>query len=69
MSMQGFNLRQLSKHTIYVCSYFELFILVELQKTVGLPSSMLIFAGSASLIVVVYVLAQSFLFGHIKYFL
>jgi len=41
-----------------------------LQQTMRLPSLMPIFAGNAFYAVVVYVLAQSFLFGHTKsYFL
>jgi len=51
-------------------SCFELFTLVELQQTMGLPSLSPIFAGNASCTVVVYFLAQLFLFSHVKsYFL
>jgi len=32
-----------------LCSCFELFILVGLQQTIGLPSLMPLFAGNASL--------------------
>ena len=54
------------------CSCFELFILVGLQQTMGLllPSLMSIFTGSIVFALVVFSIAQSFLFGHIQsYFL
>jgi len=66
MSMHAFNLFESSNHTIMFCSCFELFVSVGFQQTMGLPSLCLFSLVIFLYTIVVYVLAQSFLFGHIK---